>query len=753
MALGPYAFGDVAEGADNDFLGWDELRVIEQDGYPWRMYAADLEGDGRDDLVVVNLRNARLEIVSWQTLTDEALEQTATRRTGRRVNELPMAPDFQRAEFPLKQTPTDAAIEDLDGDGTPELYVLVTDPNRLLRAERVEQDGETKWRVTRRWELLPGRYVGGGTLLHLAPGGETWTALVSCDGGVQQLRIDPTNDGTPARAGWLEPRDRTERRAWWQADLDGDGQTDLVEWTNDNEQSLRWYRRDGDGLRPAQPLHDRPVNDAALLDHAEGKDDLLVLENSPQGVVRRYRLTAGESTPVGEQHPLALPGGESAAWASAHLYGQPVLFVADAEQPRVTLFDWTDAGWNPGPSFPVVAGTRRMVSVEQDGQTVVLFWPKEAGVLYRSAWADVRLTFAQPMDMADNAEERLILGLGRVGHTAWAVQKADEDLLLYRFGPGWPSDEEPQRFVGAAGKADEARWMGDAGLLVLDKFARGLRLVRTGEGDDEKAVSTEPAHLSKAKLEEFRVMAGHGEQPLRLARVTDGVLQWLDDDLQAQDQVMLPDGLRLADLTPNDDGTVWALQVGGEALHHMAPDDAGVLRVTQTHRLHDGRALSNDPHLGLLLHTPHGVTRLAEGVPLQLDVAESFDLRDTETRDATIHRVAAADVDGDGLDDAVFFDDVQHQLSVYAMGDDSAELAPLIAWPVFEDQSYPYGNSEDEQVREPRSLVALDFNGDGRQDLAMLSHDRLVIYLGRDENDTDEADTVASDDDPEGSAS
>ena len=60
-------------------------------------------------------------------------------------------------------------------------------------------------------------------------------------------------------------------------------------------------------------------------------------------------------------------------------------------------------------------------------------------------------------------------------------------------------------------------------------------------------------------------------------------------------------------------------------------------------------------------------------------------------------------------------------------------LTPQISWPVFEDKKYPYADGDEApMVKEPRAVVALDADGDGRQDLAMVCHDRMLIYLARD---------------------
>ncbi len=63
----------------------------------------------------------------------------------------------------------------------------------------------------------------------------------------------------------------------------------------------------------------------------------------------------------------------------------------------------------------------------------------------------------------------------------------------------------------------------------------------------------------------------------------------------------------------------------------------------------------------------------------------------------------------------------------------SAFSSGVISWPVFEDKKYPYGGDQAPLVREPRTVAALDVDGDQRQDLALLCYDRLIFYLASDE--------------------
>ncbi len=60
-------------------------------------------------------------------------------------------------------------------------------------------------------------------------------------------------------------------------------------------------------------------------------------------------------------------------------------------------------------------------------------------------------------------------------------------------------------------------------------------------------------------------------------------------------------------------------------------------------------------------------------------------------------------------------------------------MLPQISWPVFDDKVSPYNEEMANLVQEPRAVCAFDFDGDQHRDLAMLCHDRLLLYLGREE--------------------
>lgn len=701
--------------------GWQGMRVINQEGVPFRLLAADLNGNGRDEVVVINTRQSRLDIYRWQPVGQR---DKPAKTDPDRVNELPMAPEWTKEEVALDDLPSDAIAEDLDGDKVKELIVLGMPANRVL-VYKSEAKGNAKaaWKKTQAWDLLTGTVSGREkTLLLRKTGDGKPELLVSYDQGVQTLVLEPGS-----RPAWLTPREQRGRFYWRLLDLDGDGDLDLVEWTPVNKQTVRWYEDAGGKLLPAQVLFDQPIQGFDSLAVRGKPAELLLLGGTQEGLIRRYTLGKGKENPLGKAQALPMPAGAKAVWTGITLDGKAALVAIDPAQPRLRVVPLGDTGWLTEQSFPIV-GSVRGLAAPRGAPGTLLLWAKDAADLHLSKWEGGRFTYPKPMPQSADVPDRRILALDTAGTTTWWAQRVGDNLDLYVWEAG---QKEPTvtRFIGVGAKAERVAWPGGDRVLVQQSYATGAKLAVIKDG---KTVTTEPAHLAKIDLDEFQLIAQAGKP--RFARLTDGVLQWLGDDLQPTDQIMLADGQRLASFVSISDKEAWALEQGGGFAHRLKADDAGVLRAVESVKLPGGSSLVSDSVLGTVLIDNDRVLRLTRGEPWELKLIDSIDSRvgrPSGVREATIHRLFVTDATGDGQDDVIFSDDRRHQLSLLVRTD--KELKPELSWPVFENQAYPYGDGRGGQVAEPRAVAGLDADGDGRRDLVMLCQDRLIIYLAKEE--------------------
>jgi len=702
-----------------EFPGWQGLRVIEQKGRPYLLRAADFNGDGREELVVVNSRLSRLDLYGCR-------QRLATEQPGEQhPNELTLAPDMLHQELQLEQVPRDVLAHDLDKDGRPELIVLASSPNQVS-VYRWQGPEIGDWSKLYQLDLLAGEMPARRKTLLIRPVRDNqFQLLVSMDSGIQQVLLRPGG-----RAEWLTPREQRGRIDWWLADLDGDGQSDLIEQTRESRETVRWYRGSASGtLTPAAVLRDRAAQDVEVM-RTSLAAQLVVLDEASRGVLRRYELAAGGMSPFGRQLPIALQASSKAVWCGLQQGDQRALIVADRSSPRLLSYVLGDTGWQRQQAYPAVADIRGLARLSSEPGKL-LVWTKDASDLQTSRWEKGRMTYPKPWSQTAEQEDRQILALDTVGPLTWWVQKVGKHLDLYLASLA-KSEPAKVRFADVGTKADQVLWIGGERLLVKEKNSRALKLVAL---EGEKAKMSSPAHLKKATLAEFKLFSVGTE--VQLGRLTDGVLQWLGDDLRSREQVMLPQGQTLADYVAEDAAAGWALQHDSPFVHRIEIDAARLSKSVQREKVAPGKQLLQDRVLGMLLVGQDRITQLSAGRGQELKLVEVIDERIGRAggvRKTRFHRLSTTDVDHDGYDDLVLYDELEHRLTVLGAsvaGDGRSGLQPIIAWPVFDDKKYPYSDDTEDHVKEPRSVLAADFDGDGLPDLALLCQDRLLVYLAR----------------------
>ena len=631
-----------------------------------------------------------------------------------------MAPEVKHTELQLEHVPRDLVVQDLDGDGQAELIILVSGPLQVLVFSR---DDSGQWTRQAKHDLLDGEISSRrqALLLQECSSGKS-QLLISLSNGIQTLTLEDR-----ARAEWLTPREENARAQWWLADLDGDGNEDLIEQTRDSSDPVRWYRGLNEGkLAPAAVLYDRSVSDVEVYRTADAVE-IALLDGSVRQLLRRFRLEKSDPSPFGLQQPLALVDVTKTAWCGMMQGDKKALVAADRKRPQLLSYVLEEAGWSSEQSFPAVSGIKKLASPSAKRGTL-LIWTKDASDLLSSRWENDRLTYPRPLEQSADAEDRKILALDTVGTTIWWVQKVGDDLDLYRWSSA-STEPESTRFENAGKKASEVLWIGGDRLLIKETHSRSLKLATLKEG---KTVVSSPTHLKKASLDEYKLLPMGDE--LKLGRIVEGVMQWIGDDLQSHEQIMLPQGQELVDYVAQGDGEGWALQKESPYVHRIEIDDSGLCHATERVKVAKGSGLVNDATLGMLLIDHDRLTHLSAGQPNKLKLIEAIDERVGRAggvRKTNFHRLATADIDGDGYAELLLLDEMEHRIT--ALSDEQGVLQPKIAWPVFDDKVYPYGEEYESLVHEPRAVVDLDLDGDGRQDLAMLSQDRLIIYLAREQ--------------------
>ena len=150
------ALGETAtNGSSYNFTG-PEIYPID-DGIAL-LHAADLDGDGLNDLIVVNNLRTKINLLYNQT---GRTNQTAKPDRKLEINELPPGARFRIDSIPTDERMAALAVADLNSDGRPDL-VCYGDAKDL---EIIYNQGTNGWSDPKRWHIEDGHMDGNALVV------------------------------------------------------------------------------------------------------------------------------------------------------------------------------------------------------------------------------------------------------------------------------------------------------------------------------------------------------------------------------------------------------------------------------------------------------------------------------------------------------------------------------------------------------------------------------------------------------------
>jgi hypothetical protein len=183
---------------------------------------------------------------------------------------------------------------------------------------------------------------------------------------------------------------------------------------------------------------------------------------------------------------------------------------------------------------------------------------------------------------------------------------------------------------------------------------------------------------------------------------------------------------RLAGAAALSNGTnaipsLFLLDVERKVLTLCERDSAGVWQVVRNVPLPESDFTSLQPlALGV------GKTNAVACLPLdgQLWDLTELDGYETPIKDGHLNDVVTGDLDNDGRKDLVFMETARNYLDLVIF-DAHHKLVPANRWQVFEERTFRGRRSD---FPEPREAAVADVTGDGKNDLIILVHDRILVY-------------------------
>jgi hypothetical protein len=721
------------------------------------IHAADLDGDGLNDLVVVNNARGRITLLYNQTgQTNVAVPRLTAKKE---VNELPPDARFRVESIPSEKRIGGLVVADLNNDGRPDI-AYYGEPKELLV---IYNQGKDEWSAPKRWLLEDGQTSPNGftsgdlngddrTDLVLLSENHFYVITQNAEGLLGEAEKHPL--AAPVRSVQV-------------LDVNADGRKDLLFVTFDSGTPLRFRLQQADGQLGPEIYFKRTPIHSYWGDYLEGdKKAFLTTVTRDSGRAQIAHFTqqpaealAGEFK-QGQFQVLPLARSDKTkrglVWADVNGDGRTDLLVAEPERGQLSFYEQKADGALAQPRFfPTLAGVSEMAVTDWDGDgraEIFLLSTDERQVGITRLDEKGRLPFPELLTL-EGRPLALTVGATRSGESptlALIVLGAnDRRQLITRTAAGKSRTQtlsENFKSNPTTLLFHDVNQDGRADLVVLIPYEKVKVLLQSGEGDFVEHDIAPPGGTVDQPWLSVADVDGDGKAELLLAQknfLRAVVLKaeagadtnqpaW---SFQVKEQINgAASNSRLVGAAPVFSGTnavpaLFLLDAERKVLTLCERDAAGVWQVVRNLSLpvtdfNSVQAVAwggGQPNSVAFI----GLNAVA-WMPLAGEVWEltTLDSYETPIKDGFLNDVVSGDLDNDGRKELVFMETAKNHLDVVRF-DSHHKLIPGDRWQVFEQKTFRGRGGE---MPEPREALVADVTGDGKNDLIVVVHDRILVY-------------------------
>ncbi|MCP4173924.1 MAG: VCBS repeat-containing protein [Fuerstiella sp.] len=735
------------------FYGFTDVEIFKLDGRAFNLVSGDFDADGRTDILAVDNRASCLRLFSQRA--DHVEPQVPS---GRYVNDVKSDWRFDVRQIPVDKEIAGLVAADFDNDGRPDVAYVGT-PDRLVLRYQPDK-GKIDW--NRRWsvrlpELAPASWMissgdlNGDNLTDVAVLGKEVTYVL--------YQMDDGTMGTPSRL----INTSSQLSLLQVADIDGDGRDDLsYQATEGSERGLCARIQTEDGRLGPEVRFDLSQPRSVTLydvDQLPGKEILTIDSRTGRVVVSKIRKSVKHESGLPTrlvQYGIGQPAssrGRAIAVGDVDGDGLQDVVVADPENAQVLLYRQNGVdGLDTAETYPALLGAEDICVVDTDGDgraEVIQMSDKEAAIAV-SRFKDGRLSF--PTTVAKPPE----------GHKLAAIQvlgKGDDVQLAACITTGSGSSSSVQmQFYKVSGDTSwdkigetvdlESSAVGTRGVslmaidsapdssdkvLVVPRGAgnEGITLLHRAQGEHTFHRNA-PLNLGTTSAGELFQKNGHlyvAREAFARTMKFDGTSWAVVDQFNAGESKARIAGVAVLNLDNRDEDEVVLVDTGVKKLRILRMMD-GLFRPWREVELGSLRYvgcfvadLNGDGTEDLLLHGAKQFAVLYSGQNgTELAELASFE---SERENAYPADIIAGDVNGDDAVDLTIIDTSIDGLEVLRYDSDKG-IRSATNFRIFEEKRLVSKSTS--RGTEPREGLVADVTGDGRQDLIVLCHDRLILY-------------------------
>jgi len=730
---------------------------------------ADLDGDGLNDLIVVNNSRSKINLLYNQTGKTNAAAYLK-RSSKREINELPPDARFRMESIASEKRIASLIAEDLNGDGRPDI-AYYGEPKELVI---LYNQGSNTWSAPRRFAIEDGQLtpnaLGTGDL-----NGDGRTDLILLAESFVYLiaqKEDHTLD-EPVKI----PFSGTVKSVQV-VDIDGDGRSDLllVNWEDKNPFRFRLQRVNGQ-LGPENYFSFPPIRSywADNLETSNKTQIVTIAQNSGRAQISEFKRKPSETLSgdfkQGQFEILPLTRTDKARrgllWADINGDGLPDLLVAEPESGQISIFLQQSDGSLASPkAFPTLAGISDLAVADWDGDgkpDIFMLSADERQVGVTRLDDKLKLSFptlipieGKPLVLSVGklqASDKPVLAVIAEQETGGETRRAlitltsDGKSKTQKLNKDFKSNPSKLAFhdVNQDGLMD---------LVALIPYEKVKVFIQVPDKDFDEIDVAPPGGVLEQPWLSIADVDGDGKPELLLTQKNFVRAVVLKSETSLQNATNRGGWTfsvkEQINGTASNSRLIGAAAVSGskgaasllclldaerKVLSVCERDKAGVWQITRNLSLPFTEFTSLQSITLGQSSKEHGVTsnalaflgaNVAGCLRLSGDVWELSELDGYETpiKDARLNDVVSGDLNNDGRKDLVFLETARNYLDLVIF-DANHKLIPANRWQVFEERTFRNRRSD---LPEPREAVVADFTGDGKNDLAVLVHDRILVY-------------------------
>jgi hypothetical protein len=753
-----FVFASRAETATNT-LAFTGPEIYPIDDGIALLHAADLTGDGLNDLIVANNLRSKINLLYNQTGKTNVAAANLPQSSD--INQLPPDARFRIDSIPVDERIAGMAVTDLNGDGRPDI-VFYGDGKDL---EIIYNLGTNGWSDPKRWHIEDGRMDPNALAVgDLNGDGRPDILLLGDNGSLYFLpqQADHTF-GEPQKISYSGTP-----KAAQIVDVDGDGKNDLllVDWDSPTPFCVRFQNASGQ-LGPEIYFKAPPMR-AYWADNLDGnaKNYIVTIgQSSGRGevsqIVRKPADILSGALRSGQFQILPLNKTEAAQrgllWADVNGDGRPDLLVAEPESGRLSVYlQQPDGSLAEPKTFPSLAGVSQLAAADWNGdgeQDIFLLSHDENAVGVTHFDKDGRLPFptiipldGKPLVMAvgalkAGAKPTLCVIVDKDGQRSLVTCTANGKTRTQKLSDSFKDNPTTMAMqdVNQDGLQD---------LVVLIPYGKIKVLLQKPVGDfDEEDVDPPGGAIDQPWLASADV-DGDGKPELLLpqknfvrAVVLERELQTAGSTNQSGWVFRVKDQINGAEsdsqiigATAVSNGTnalpsIFLLDAEYKQLTLCERDTNGVWQIIRNIELpvSDFTSLQSVKLGGTNVQSVEFLGQNSVAwLPLAGNVWDlaALDGYDTPIKDGYLNDVTAGDLGNDGRKELVFLETAKNYLDLVFF-DSHHKLVPGDRWQVFEQHTF---RDAVDALPEPREAVVADVTGDKKNDLIVLVHDRILVY-------------------------